>query len=383
MQSHYALHQQEADPVQEIANALQREMAGLFQVQSIKAQQDKSISFSGRLLSDAESAYGQIRERFDSHGYTPMLRRQDSQDVVVAVKGIIGNSGKSKPTVNIILFLATVLTTLAAGASMAGDDLIGAIFSGSISAVVTSLLSGMPFAITLLGILGVHELGHYMASRLHGVRATLPYFIPLPAVGIGTLGAFIQMKSPMTDRKVLFDIGMAGPYAGLLVAIPTLFLGLYLSIDNVVPIFVRGITLSNMGSSIFITGLVQLFGDVPAGYTLRMDPIFFAAWLGFLLTALNLLPAGQLDGGHAAYAVLGRWAHTLAYVVVFALIIIGAIQLATQNSMQWFIWAFFILVSGLRHPPPMNDITDVGITRKAIGGFSLLLFILFFPFSIA
>lgn len=376
MENPFTIPQPAIDPVQEIANALQREMVGLFQVHSIKAQQDKTISFSGRLLSDAETAYIQIRDRFHKLGYTPMLRRRNDQDVVVAVKGVVDNSGKSKPTINIILFVATVATTLAAGASMAGEDLWGAVLSGSLISVLQSLLSGLPFAATLLGILGVHELGHYLASRLHGVRATLPYFIPLPAVGIGTLGAFIQIKSPMTDRKVLFDIGMAGPYAGLLVAIPMLFLGLYLSLDNVVPIFVPGLTLADVGSSIFISGMVQIFADIPDGRTLLLDPIFFAAWLGFFLTALNLLPAGQLDGGHAAYAVLGRWAYRLAYLVVFLLIIIGALQL----SMQWFIWAFFILISGLRHPPPMNDITNVGFTRKAIGIFSIVLFVLIFPF---
>lgn len=376
MENPFTIPQPAIDPVQEIANALQREMVGLFQVHSIKAQQDKTISFSGRLLSDAETTYIQIRDRFHKLGYTPMLRRRDDQDVVVAVKGVVDNSGKSKPTINIILFVATVATTLAAGASMAGEDLWGAVLSGSLISVLQSLLSGLPFAATLLGILGVHELGHYLASRLHGVRATLPYFIPLPAVGIGTLGAFIQIKSPMTDRKVLFDIGMAGPYAGLLVAIPMLFLGLYLSLDNVVPIFVPGLTLADVGSSIFISGMVQIFADIPDGRTLLLDPIFFAAWLGFFLTALNLLPAGQLDGGHAAYAVLGRWAYRLAYLVVFLLIIIGALQL----SMQWFIWAFFILISGLRHPPPMNDITNVGFTRKAIGIFSIVLFVLIFPF---
>jgi membrane-associated protease RseP (regulator of RpoE activity) len=376
MENPFTIPQPAIDPVQEIANALQREMVGLFQVHSIKAQQDQTISFSGRLLSDAETTYIQIRDRFHKLGYTPMLRRRDDQDVVVAVKGVVDNSGKSKPTINIILFVATVATTLAAGASMAGEDLWGAVLSGSLISVLQSLLSGLPFAATLLGILGVHELGHYLASRLHGVRATLPYFIPLPAVGIGTLGAFIQIKSPMTDRKVLFDIGMAGPYAGLLVAIPMLFLGLYLSLDNVVPIFVPGLTLADVGSSIFISGMVQIFADIPDGRTLLLDPIFFAAWLGFFLTALNLLPAGQLDGGHAAYAVLGRWAYRLAYLVVFLLIIIGALQL----SMQWFIWAFFILISGLRHPPPMNDITNVGFTRKAIGIFSIVLFVLIFPF---
>jgi membrane-associated protease RseP (regulator of RpoE activity) len=193
-------------------------------------------------------------------------------------------------------------------------------------------------------------------------------------VGIGTLGAFIQIKSPMTNRKVLFDIGLAGPYAGLLVAIPMLLLGLMLSLDDVVPVFAHGWTLEQIGLSFFIEGLVQLFTDLPAGSTLRLDPIFFAAWLGFFLTALNLLPAGQLDGGHAAYAILGRAAHGLAYVVVLLLIVVGAFL----GSANWYVWAFFILLSGLRHPPPLNDITDVGLPRKVIGVFTIVLFILIF-----
>jgi membrane-associated protease RseP (regulator of RpoE activity) len=179
----------------------------------------------------------------------------------------------------------------------------------------------------------------------------------------------------MTNRKVLFDIGMAGPYAGLLVAVPLLIVGLMLSLDNVVPVFSGQLTLARMGTSLFISGLVQFLADIPADRTLVLDPIFFAAWLGLFLTALNLLPAGQLDGGHAAYAVLGRYAHVLAYLVVFLLVIAGAMQL----SMQWFIWAFFILLSGVRHPPPLNDITDIGLPRKALGVFSIVLFVLLFP----
>jgi len=375
MESIYAIPQPAVDPEQEAADALLRELVGLFEVHSVEfRQQGKLIAFTGRMLVDAESAYDIIEGRFQDLGYTPLLRRQKKEDVIVAVKGVAGKSGTGNPLINIVLFLATVLTTLAAGASLAGEELWAAVMSGSFSAVFESLLAGLPFTVTLLGILGVHELGHYLASRLHGVRATLPYFIPLPAVGIGTLGAFIQIKSPMTDRKVLFDIGMAGPYAGLLVAVPLLYLGLMLSLENVVPVFASGLTLERIGSSILITGLVQFFTDIPAGRTLLLDPIFFAAWLGLFLTALNLLPAGQLDGGHSAYAILGRKAHALAYLVVFFLIVAGALL----GSTNWFVWAFFILLSGLRHPPPLNDITDVTLTRKVIGVFSILLFILLF-----
>jgi membrane-associated protease RseP (regulator of RpoE activity) len=365
----------EVDPVEQVVNALKSELIGLFQVHAVDVQQEgKAISFSGRLLSDGDTIYGEIQTRFHDHGYTPLFRHKDGEDFVVALEGVIDKSSTSNPLINILLFLATILTTLAAGASIAGEDLWGSVLTGSFTEVLSSLLAGLPFTVTLLGILGVHEFGHYLASHLHGVRATLPYFIPLPVVGIGTLGAFIQIKSPMTNRKVLFDIGLAGPYAGLVVAIPLLFLGLMLSADNVVPVFAGGLTLESIGSSVFIDGMVGFFTDIPAGRTLRLDPVFFAAWLGFLLTALNLLPAGQLDGGHAAYAVLGQVAHGLAYVVVLLLIIIGAFL----GSINWFVWAFFILLSGLRHPPPLNDITDVGLPRKIIGVCTIVLFVLIF-----
>jgi membrane-associated protease RseP (regulator of RpoE activity) len=375
MESPFTLPQPAVEPVEPVADALQRELVGLFQVHAVDVQQEgKAISFTGRMLLEADTIYDDIQRRFHNHGYTPLFRHKKGDDIVVAVKGVIDKSGASNPLINILLFLATILTTLAAGAGLAGEDLWGAVQTGSFTAVLDSLLAGIPFAVALLGILGVHEFGHYLASHLHGVRATLPYFIPLPVVGIGTLGAFIQIKSPMTSRKVLFDIGMAGPYAGLLVAIPLLFVGLTLSMDNVVPVFAPGLTLETIGSSIFIDGLVQLITDIPAGRTLRLDPIFFAAWLGFFLTALNLLPAGQLDGGHAAYAILGRAAHTVAYIVVFLLIVIGAFL----GSINWFVWAFFILLSGLRHPPPLNDITDVGLPRKIIGVCTIALFVLIF-----
>jgi membrane-associated protease RseP (regulator of RpoE activity) len=375
MESRFSLPLPEVDPVEEITRALERELSGLFQVTGVDARQNgQIIFFDGRMQADAEITYDEIRRRFQNHGYTPMLRRKKDQEVILAVKGVIGKAGRSNPLINIVLFLATVMTTLAAGAVLVGEDLPGAVLSASLSDMLTALLAGLPFTIALLGILGVHELGHYLASQLHGVRATLPYFIPLPAVGIGTLGAFIQIKSPMTNRKVLFDIGLAGPYAGLLVAVPLLFVGLMLSADNPVPVFDSGLTLERIGTSIFIATMIDIFTDIPAGQTLALDPIFFAAWLGFLLTALNLLPAGQLDGGHAAYALLGRAAHIVAYLVVFLLIITGALL----DSINWYVWAFFILLSGLRHPPPLNDLTDVGTPRKIVGILTVVLFVLIF-----
>jgi membrane-associated protease RseP (regulator of RpoE activity) len=258
---------------------------------------------------------------------------------------------------------------------MMGYSVVDSLMMGSPLAVLQALLAGAPFAITLMGILGVHELGHYAAARLHGVRATLPYFVPVP-FALGTLGAFIAIRSPMRDRRVLFDIGLAGPYAGLLAALPLLLLGLLLSSTNYVPLSFSGRTLENLGSSFLIQIVVNLFADIPDGQTITLHPVFFAAWLGLFLTGINLLPVGQLDGGHASYALLGRVAHGVA-LVAFLLLILAGIFDATNRTF-WFVWAFFVMLGGLRHPPPMNDITGVGLPRKLIGLLTVLLFFLIF-----
>jgi membrane-associated protease RseP (regulator of RpoE activity) len=180
----------------------------------------------------------------------------------------------------------------------------------------------------------------------------------------------------MKDRRVLFDIGLAGPYAGLLAAMPLLLLGLLLSSTNYVPASFPGRTLEVLGSSVLIRVIVHFLADIPEGQTIVLHPVFFAAWIGLFLTGINLLPVGQLDGGHAAYALLGRAAHGLA-ILAFGLLILAGI-FDDANRTFWFIWAFFVMLGGLRHPPPMNDISGIGWPRKLIGLLTLLLFLLLF-----
>jgi membrane-associated protease RseP (regulator of RpoE activity) len=243
--------------------------------------------------------------------------------------------------------------------------------------VFQALLAGLPFTVTLLGILGIHELGHYVAARLHGVRASLPYFIPMP-FGLGTLGAFISIRSPMRDRKVLFDIGVAGPLAGFAAALPLFVLGILLSANDIVPV-VHTRTIDSLGTSILSRALTGLFLDIPEGRTLLLHPVYFAAWLGFFLTGINLLPVGQLDGGHAIYALTGRFAYGVG-LVTFALLLLAGFFL----SANWYVWSFFVILGGLRHPPPLNAISGVGTTRQLIGVGLILLFILIFipaPFT--
>lgn len=367
----------EPDPLEQTTNTLRSELGGLFQVTNVTSRtHGQVIIFSGRLLVKADISYEEIKRRFQAHGYTPALRHEKGEDIILAMEGLVDQPKTGNPLVNILLLVATVLTTLSFGAILATDrSLFEAISTGSLIVVVQAMLAGLPFAITLLGILGVHELGHYVAARLHGVKATLPYFIPMP-FGVGTLGAFISLKSPMQDRKVLFDIGLAGPYAGLFVAVPLMLLGLLLSSTNFVTYSIPNRTLDTLGTSVLIEFFLRVFTSIPPEHTLLMDPVFFAAWLGFYLTGINLLPVGQLDGGHGAYALLGRPAHAVALITFLLLIIAGALNYG-QNWI-WLIWAFFIMLGGLRHPPPMNDISDVGPVRKAVGIITIALFFLIF-----
>jgi membrane-associated protease RseP (regulator of RpoE activity) len=376
MQNDPALAQSEPDSLQQNINVLRADLDGLFEVTSVTPQpKAQALAFSGRFLRDVDSCYDEIHDRFQGHGYTPLMRHEKGQDHILAVEGLVDRPKTGNPLVNILLLVATVFTTLSAGASMMGYSVVDSLMMGSPLAVLQALLAGAPFAITLMGILGVHELGHYAAARLHGVRATLPYFVPVP-FALGTLGAFIAIRSPMRDRRVLFDIGLAGPYAGLLAALPLLLLGLLLSSTNYVPLSFSGRTLENLGSSFLIQIVVNLVADIPDGQTITLHPVFFAAWLGLFLTGINLLPVGQLDGGHASYALLGRVAHGVA-LVAFLLLILAGIFDATNRTF-WFVWAFFVMLGGLRHPPPMNDITGVGLPRKLIGLLTVLLFFLIF-----
>ncbi len=359
------------DPLQQVINTLRGELLGLFQVRTVATKsRGRIISFGGQLLYEPDAGYDEISRRFLAHGYTPMLRREKGEDVILAMERIAeGKTGN--PLLNLLLFLATILTTLYAGAALAGQDLWSAVLVQDTFLITEAVFAGAPFSLTLIGILGVHELGHYVAARLHGVQATLPYFIPLPVGGLGTLGAFIAIKSPMKDRKVLFDIGLAGPIAGFVVTLPLMIIGLMLSTE-LVPSYLRsGQTLNVLGSSILGDLIIDTFTDIPAGRTLAIHPVFFAAWLGFYLTGINLLPVGQLDGGHVIYALFGRYAYYIAILAFISLIIAGFLL-----SYNWFIWAFFILVGGLRHPPPLNDLADIGLTRKLIGLMTVILFIL-------
>jgi membrane-associated protease RseP (regulator of RpoE activity) len=361
-----------ANPLEATADALLAELQGLFQVNGVSfhGYHEGEITFTGRYPHRSDAPYEEIRKRFSVLGYTPLLRREKDHDELLAFKGVVDKAATGNPLINVLLLLVTILTTLAAGAALAGDgSFFRALLAGEMRPVTTAARLGAPFAITLLGILGVHEFGHYVAARLHGVAATLPYFIPMPIGGLGTLGAFISVRSPMKNRTVLFDIGLAGPIAGFIVALPLLVVGLLLS--EPVPAYTRGLTLRGLGSSVLVDFIIRVATDLGAGQTLRLHPVFFAAWLGVLITGINLLPIGQLDGGHVAYGLMGRSAHSLARGSLILLFVAGIVL-----SPTWLLWAVFVLFGGLHHPPPLNDITGLSRSRQVAGVLTGVLFFL-------
>ncbi|MFQ5850635.1 MAG: site-2 protease family protein [Candidatus Binatia bacterium] len=281
---------------------------------------------------------------------------------------------RRRPWLNIVLFTLTLVTTTMAGALQNGvNPLVDP----------RQITSGLPFALTLMIILLVHEMGHYLMARYHGVRATLPYFIPAPSF-IGTFGAFIKMESPPLDRRSLFDVGAAGPLAGLMLAIPAVIIGLHLSAVSTDEGTAGGIIL---GSSILLELLSQLtLGFLPDEANITMHPIGFAGWIGLFVTALNLLPVGQLDGGHVTYALFGQrhiWVSRLSLVVILLLGFVHILGLI-HSWEGWLIWGLLLLFMGVRHPPPLDPYTPLDLKRKILGWFVLAVLTLTFipaPFS--
>ena len=248
-----------------------------------------------------------------------------------------------------------------------------------VATLVTTFLAGGPlFSISLLSILGAHEFGHYWASKKNGVQSTLPYFIPAPPIFIaGTFGAFIQIKQRIPNRMVLMEIGAAGPIAGFVVALPMLILGLYLS--SVTPSI--GMGNINFGSSLILNFCSQLvLGVDPSSpdINIHLHPIAFAGWIGMLVTALNLMPVGQLDGGHIIYAITpGK------HSVIGKFFFVGLFPLGYFWS-GWFFWAAIIALMGFKTAPLKEDIEKLELTHIVLGAISMAIFVVTFipiPFS--
>lgn len=274
---------------------------------------------------------------------------------------VMKRPSRSRLIIHLLLFFATLFTTMYVGSFHYAAFSAG--FTGNIPEV--SFVQGAWYSFTILAILGTHEFGHYWACRYYGVDASLPYFLPAPLPLTGTAGAVIRIREPIPTKRMLFDIGAAGPIAGFAVAVPALFLGLHLS--QVIPLPEDFVGMSLGEPLLFQFAAWLTWGDAPSGYTINLHPMGLAAWLGLLITALNLFPIGQLDGGHIAYATLGPRSTTISLVT--AGIVIGL----AMFSMSWVIWAalmvLMIVFLGPRHPRTLDEHIPLDRTRRwvAIG----------------
>ncbi len=237
----------------------------------------------------------------------------------------------------------------------------------------TSLVGGWAYSATILAILGCHELGHYIACRYYDVDASLPYFLPIPISLTGTLGAFIRIREPIPYKRWLFDIGIAGPIAGFVVAVPALFIGIRMS--HVAPL--HGNQGLFLGEPLLLKFASWIFwGSMPDTQTLVLHPVAFAAWFGLLATALNLFPVGQLDGGHISYAVLGRRS---TYVTVA---MIGVAIVLSYRSASWIVWTVVVtgmlFAFGVRHPPVIDEDVPLDRARQILAIVAAVMFALCF-----
>ena len=249
-------------------------------------------------------------------------------------------------TIHIVLFILTVASTLIVG---------GPAYS-------------FPIILILLG----HEMGHYLMSRRYGIRATLPFFLPFPLPPFGTLGAVIRMESTVSSRKALFDTGVAGPLTSLILSIPAIVIGLKLS---------EWFLHLNLEKALFVWQILSSFpsiqrlvlGEISEKYEILLHPIGFAGWVGLFVTSLNLLPIGQLDGGHIAYGLFGRRSRAISLIAIAVMAFITVFY-----NPGWFLLLILIILFGFRHPPPIDDITPLDWKRKLMGGVVFVAFLLSF-----
>ena len=358
------------------------------------------MRFRGRLrMEDSVGAYDRLCERLAPFGLTPLFRWDEQRHAVLLVEKPPAPK-EGNPLLNLVFFLVTLLSVFFVGVTNSGLTELPA---SPLQALWELLKAGGPYTLALLAILGAHEFGHYLVARAHGVHLTLPFFIPMPLPGsFGTMGAFINMKEHPKNRRDLLDIGLAGPLAGVAVAIPVLLLGLALSPVGPLPVE-RGKDISMImeGNSLlylllklvvhgqllpapatyagmapwlywlryFFTGQPFPFG----GMDVTLHPVAWAGWAGLLVTSINLIPAGQLDGGHALYVLVGRKvARRLLPVILVALVLLGF----AWNG--WWLWAGLIFFLGRYYAEPRDEITPLDPAHRALAVLGIVLFFLVF-----
>lgn len=341
-----------------------------------------AASYEGTLLYPSEEAYEKLDRQLADLDHLALFREGDGKHVIHLVRG----RPKPRPRtwhVNALLLVATFFSVLIVGTTIAIGE-ISLSEPARANALAGNLLlelwRGLPYALSILAILGAHEFGHYFAARKHRLATTLPYFIPAPFISpLGTFGAFIQLREPIRNRKMLMDIGAAGPLAGLMVAIPILIIGLATSIVSPIQ---PGSTVEG-NSLLYALAKTIVFGRfLPDGQVdVLVNQLAWAGWTGLLVTALNLIPIGQLDGGHILYALIGEVARRLYYPLIGVLV-----ALTFLVSEVWFFWLILLFLFGRVYATPLDMITRLDRRRQWIGALSLVIFLVTFtpiPFTVA
>lgn len=348
--------------------------------------------YRGQIYSeDTAAAYDQLDESLKPYDLMPLFRIENKAHVIYVVPRL-PDAPRTNYSTPLILFILTVFSVMLAGAQPEGTPPAGT--GALILFMLKSIFTGWPFALSLLSILVAHEFGHYLMSRHHKTPATLPYFIPFPFSPLGTMGAAILMRGVPKNKRILFDIGVAGPLAGMVVAIPVLFIGLAISTRTVLLPSPNGFLEGN--SLFYLFAKYLTFGEwLPApaqpqgifhwlrffftgspipygGQDVLISNVAFAGWAGLLVTALNLLPAGTLDGGHVIYALYGEKASKAFPYILGLLAVLGIFWSG------WWIWAVLLLWLGRVHAQPLDQITSLDAPRRAVALLVMILFVLVF-----
>jgi membrane-associated protease RseP (regulator of RpoE activity)/uncharacterized membrane protein len=352
----------------EDVNKLKEVINRYFKVYDVRWEYDSAAFFCELDETTLEKDFNSLRRDLIIRGYIPMVLHEGGEHIIYVQERAVAKYKSVK--VNLILLLATMCTTIFVGAINWWSYDSKHLDPNNMWDILTPTALGngaLYFAFPLMLILGIHELGHYFMAKHHGVAASLPFFIPVPVPPLGTFGAFISMREPIPDKKALLDIGVAGPICGFCVAVPVIILGFKLTDIFAMPVPQDAGGLVYMGTSLFYNLLSSAF---PTGNYLT-HPTALAGWVGLLVTFLNLLPAGQLDGGHVARALFGSWSKYLSYAAIIIMLVLSFYY----QYFGWILFIFIIVFIGVSHPPPLNDITPLDGKRYLTGAVVFMILI--------
>jgi membrane-associated protease RseP (regulator of RpoE activity) len=390
----------------------------VFKVEDVTTGESKDfiVRYRGYFLTeDTLSAYNQLEDALRPYKIIPLFRKEaDGKPVIFLADSLPEPPPMAKPHINLILFIVSIFSAMLVGVPIP-PEIAAATDASPVIYMLTHFYTGWPFALAMMGILFAHEMGHYLACRYYHVPATLPFFIPAPFISpFGTLGAFIAMRGIPKNKRILFDVGVAGPLAGLVVAVPVLFYGL--SIASLGPVqsaaagtgmmlegnslfylFAKYVTFGKLlpepvtmnGLPSFLYWLQYVFSGHPipfGGLDVMVDSggkIAWAGWGGLLVTALNLVPVGTLDGGHVVYGLFGEKARKFFPVAIGLLLAFSVLPVLLTFSLaafnfSWLLWVTILFWLGNVRTTPLDDITPLDTKRRVLGIIVLIIFILIF-----